>query len=231
MNLDSFTPIKNSGKTWGEIFDTYDKQFNQLRDYLLSLSEKYSIETFTNTTNRVITLTGSYSKGQIIVYINNVIQWKDVDYQETSGNVITLLKDITPDDVVRVFIFQKTEFSITDNITTALKAVADENGNNIAETYLTRDAMKGLITVEKKIVNKVDMIGIDASDAMYNLYKYRVEYPFPAMSENTYVDCSILQSQYTGEYGIESSLGKYTLYFEDNRVLQDPITVNVVVLS
>lgn len=115
MDIIPFKKIKGSGYSFGKIWDTYDEQFRILRDAYLTLNDSFVVEEFTDTIDKTKRLKNSYTPGQVFVYINNVIQWKDVDYEETDGNTITLLKDIVNTDKVRIITIHVNQLRNTDN--------------------------------------------------------------------------------------------------------------------
>ena len=115
MDIIPFKKIKGSGYSFGKIWDTYDEQFRILRDAYLTLNDSFVVEEFTGIVDKVKKLKNSYTPGQVFVYINNVIQWKDVDYEETDGNTITLLKDPVNTDKVRIITIHVNQLRGTDN--------------------------------------------------------------------------------------------------------------------
>lgn len=102
MEIKPFKTINGNGYSFKEIWKIYDEQFNILRDIILSLGDKYQVENFSGSDNKVITLNTPYNSNQVFVYCNGVLQWKDRDYQENSPTEIELLFDIKATDDIRI---------------------------------------------------------------------------------------------------------------------------------
>lgn len=102
MEIKPFKKINGNGYSFREIWKIYDEQFNILRDIILSLGDKYQVENFSGSDNKVITLNTPYNSNQVFVYCNGVLQWKDRDYRENSPTEIELLFDRKATDDVRV---------------------------------------------------------------------------------------------------------------------------------
>ena len=102
MEIKPFKTINGSGYSFREIWKIYDEQFNILRDIILSLGDKYQVENFSGSDNKVITLNTPYNSNQVFVYCNGVLQWKDRDYRENSPTEIELLFDRKATDDVRI---------------------------------------------------------------------------------------------------------------------------------
>lgn len=102
MEIKPFKTINGNGYSFKEIWKIYDEQFNILRDIILSLGDKYQVENFSGSDNKVITLNTPYNSNQVFVYCNGVLQWKDRDYRENSPTEIELLFDRKATDDVRV---------------------------------------------------------------------------------------------------------------------------------
>lgn len=102
MEIKPFKTINGNGYSFREIWKIYDEQFNILRDIILSLGDKYQVENFSGSDNKVITLNTPYNSNQVFVYCNGVLQWKDRDYRENSPTEIELLFDRKATDDVRV---------------------------------------------------------------------------------------------------------------------------------
>ena len=102
MEIKPFKKINGNGYSFREIWKIYDEQFNILRDIILSLGDKYQVENFSGSDNKVITLDTPYNSNQLFVYCNGVLQWKDRDYRENSPTEIELLFDRKATDDVRV---------------------------------------------------------------------------------------------------------------------------------
>lgn len=102
MEIKPFKKINGNGYSFREIWKIYDEQFNILRDIILSLGDKYQVENFSGSDDKVITLNTPYNSNQLFVYCNGVLQWKDRDYRENSPTEIELLFDRKATDDVRV---------------------------------------------------------------------------------------------------------------------------------
>lgn len=102
MEIKPFKKINGNGYSFREIWKIYDEQFNILRDIILSLGDKYQVENFSGSDNKVITLNTPYNSNQVFVYCNGVLQWKDRDYRENSPTEIELLFDRKATDDVRI---------------------------------------------------------------------------------------------------------------------------------
>lgn len=102
MEIKPFKTINGNGYSFKEIWKIYDEQFNILRDIILSLGDKYQVENFSGSDNKVITLNTPYNSHQVFVYCNGVLQWKDRDYRENSPTEIELLFDRKATDDVRI---------------------------------------------------------------------------------------------------------------------------------
>lgn len=102
MEIKPFKTINGNGYSFREIWKIYDEQFNILRDIILSLGDKYQVENFSGSDNKVITLNTPYNSNQLFVYCNGVLQWKDRDYRENSPTEIELLFDRKATDDVRI---------------------------------------------------------------------------------------------------------------------------------
>lgn len=102
MEIKPFKTINGNGYSFREIWKIYDEQFNILRDIILSLGDKYQVENFSGSDNKVITLNTPYNSNQVFVYCNGVLQWQDRDYRENSPTEIELLFDRKATDDVRI---------------------------------------------------------------------------------------------------------------------------------
>ena len=171
-NIEKFVDVRNSkGLKFDDIWRIYDNQFNVLRDFAITLGDKYDVETFTESTSREINLSHSYSSNQIFVYINEVIQWKDKDYSETTPTRITLLHDRSYTDTVRVVI-------IRSNV---LKTDIEEHQDKVNALYETcskqlKDLYQSLYTEYEEHIQGLykDLEGI-YSLIMNNSISHRVD--------------------------------------------------------
>lgn len=94
----------NRELTFRDIWKIYDEQFAAIRDFLINLGDRFYVESFSGSTDKILHLKHVYTKNQVQVYINGVIQWKNEDYIESSYNTITLLGKRSIKDDIRVVI-------------------------------------------------------------------------------------------------------------------------------
>lgn len=128
-NIEEFVDVRNSESLrFCDIWRIYDHQFSVLRNFINTMGDKYEVEEFTNSTSKVLELSHRYSSKQVFVYINEVIQWKDRDYEETSPNKITLLHERTTSDIIRVVI-------VKSNILQADITECEETLKNMLDGY------------------------------------------------------------------------------------------------
>lgn len=121
MTISELIPVKGQNYTFNRVFEIYDAQFEMLRDYLLTLGDTVITETFTGSTERVITTSNIFNDGGVVVYKNDNILWVDEDYTtDESTSKVTLLVDRSIDDVIRVMILKSNflQTSISSYITT-----------------------------------------------------------------------------------------------------------------
>ena len=103
-----FDPINVNTQTWREIFNQYDTQFNELLYIIYQLGDTRNVDVFKYGTDKVLTLSNEYTRGknELMVYKNNVIQWVNADYKETSSTTIELVEPREYDDVIYVTYFR-----------------------------------------------------------------------------------------------------------------------------
>ena len=102
MEIQPFKKINGGGYSFKEVWDIYDEQFKVLRDIVLSLGDKYTVDNVSGSDDKVITLNTPYNSNQVFVYCNGVLQWKDRDYRENSSTEIELLFDRKATDDIRI---------------------------------------------------------------------------------------------------------------------------------
>ena len=122
-----------------QIWNIYDRQFNELRQAVMSLGDKVVTETFTGTGSKILKTEHTYSRNHVMVYWNNLIQWKGVDYTETDCQTITFLHDISSKDVIRVVIVLN-DMMFTENLLNIehIRECVEENLPSIVEDKLER---------------------------------------------------------------------------------------------
>lgn len=92
--------------TFNDIWKIYDGQFETLRRYLITMGDMYLVEEFTGSSSQLIELENRYFSHQLFLFWNNVLQWKDKDYEEVSSKKVRLLFDRKLDDIIQVVIIQ-----------------------------------------------------------------------------------------------------------------------------
>lgn len=131
MELGLFKKINKGNFTFRQIWDIYDSQFDAIRNVILSLGDKYTTESFTDTNRQLYILAHPYNNGQLFVYLNGVLQIKNKDYEEVDAYTVRLLKDINLTDET-TFITVKT--NILGNLTDELLHDCDMLNQNAKET-------------------------------------------------------------------------------------------------
>lgn len=140
MSTPILTKVEGQDYTFRDIFSIYDKQFQDLLNFILTQKgDIYTVEEFKDSTDKIIKLSESYQNGTVIVYINDIIQWKNEDYTESSDYTITLINDRNIDDVIKVVVIQSN--FLQSNLNSYLQVIKDkvaevEELKNRAE-YLT----------------------------------------------------------------------------------------------
>ena len=141
VEISEFKDIAKDCKdlSFRQIWSIYDRQFNELRDAIHSLGDKIVVETFTGTGSQVLNLQHTYIKNHCIVYLNNVIQWKGIDYEETDSRTITILHNLNSSDVVRVLIILN-DMLIAENLLNIehIREVVNETIDTLVEEKLQR---------------------------------------------------------------------------------------------
>lgn len=148
MTISELIPVKGQNYTFNKVFEIYDAQFEMLRDYLLTLGDTVLTETFTGSTESVITTANTFNEGGVIVYKNDGILWRDEDYTvDESTNTITLSVNRSSDDVIRVLILKSNflQTSIASYITTL------ENQINKSEAVYNKAANLSSMLTEMKL--------------------------------------------------------------------------------
>ena len=82
MDLNEFQKVSGLDYTFSQIFNIYDNQFEELRNYLLSLGDTFVIETFTNKNVFYVETEEDFKSGSILVYKNESLQVIGTDYHD-----------------------------------------------------------------------------------------------------------------------------------------------------
>jgi len=106
MEIQEFQKVTGKGYNFKQVFQIYDNQFEILRDFLLTLGDKYIVENIEPSISSEIRLRNKYSSGQLFLYFNNVLQWKDIDYEELSPNTLHIFFERKVTDDVKVVIIK-----------------------------------------------------------------------------------------------------------------------------
>lgn len=104
MEIQEFSKVTGKGYNFKQVFQIYDRQFEVLRDFLLTLGDKYIVEEIAPGISSEIRLQNKYASGQLFLYLNNVLQWKGVDYEEVTPTTLHLLFERTYEDELKVVI-------------------------------------------------------------------------------------------------------------------------------
>ena len=166
-SIEEFVDVRNSQNLkFDDIWRIYDYQFNVLRDFMIHLGDKYEVEVFTGSSSKVLNLSHRYSSKQVFVYINEVIQWKDDDYEETASNKITLLHDRKTSDVIRVVIMRSNvlQADITD-YANAVKKLYEEYSEQLEKL---KDYSSRITEIEETLGSSqnIDKIDIDKNNIL-----------------------------------------------------------------
>ncbi len=105
QELKKLDPATSDFKT---LFSQINDNFNKLKDYLATLGDKILIESFSGSTDSIITFSNIYTPGKhnLLVFYNGVIQWSPDNYEEVSSNSIRLKFDRSVSDEIRIVIIR-----------------------------------------------------------------------------------------------------------------------------
>ena len=106
MEIQEFSKVTGKGYNFKQVFQIYDRQFEVLRDFLLTLGDKYVVEEIAPGISSEIRLQNKYASGQLFLYLNNVLQWKNVDYEEVTPTTLHLLFERNYSDELKVVIIR-----------------------------------------------------------------------------------------------------------------------------
>lgn len=138
------------------IIETYNENFKNLREFLLTIGDTFINESFTGSTSRRIELANRYdpTRNNLVVYCNGSIQWINKDYRATSDTSIELSFDRLETDRVDVVIIKSNllQQDITEYVE-ALKALVAKSENSI---NLANSLNNKLIKMNEDISNKLE---------------------------------------------------------------------------
>lgn len=99
-------PVIDAHTTWKEIFEVYDKNFEKLHNFLVTLGTNYHVDKFNNVAGPDLVLSKEYIPGnhQLMVFVDGIIQWVGEDYRESGASSITFLSDVSEAEEIRVVI-------------------------------------------------------------------------------------------------------------------------------
>lgn len=105
QELKKLDPATSDFKT---LFSQINDNFDKLKDYLATLGDKILTESFSGSTDSIITFSNIYtpSKHNLLVFYNGVIQWSPDNYEEVSSNSIRLKFDRSVSDEIRIVIIR-----------------------------------------------------------------------------------------------------------------------------
>lgn len=148
--------FKNFEKVYGrkdlrfsDIWRIYDSQFDTIKNFLMTLGDKYSVEEFTGDISKTLRLSNSYSSGQLFVYLNGVIQWKDTDYRESSPNTITLKFARKTSDVIKVIVIHSNIFQV--NIESYVKQIQEIYENSTSSLEKAQNLIEVINNLENEL--------------------------------------------------------------------------------
>lgn len=137
---------------FSDIWRIYDSQFEAIKSFLMTLGDKYSVEEFTKDTSQVLTLSNSYSSGQLFVYLNGVIQWKGTDYEESSSDTITLKFARRTSDIIKVVVIHSNILQV--NIESYVKQIQDIYENSTSNLEKAQNLIEVLKALEAELDTK-----------------------------------------------------------------------------
>lgn len=105
QELKKLDPATSDFKT---LFSQINDNFDKLKDYLSTLGDKILTESFSDSTDSIITFSNIYTPGKhnLLVFYNGVIQWSPDNYEEVSSNSIRLKFDRSVSDEIRIVIIR-----------------------------------------------------------------------------------------------------------------------------
>lgn len=134
MYLDKVSTADTAKQTFKQIIDLYNSNFEQIKNYLITLGDSFVHESFTGSTSGTITFENYYTPGKdnLMVYFNGVIQWKDLNYTEKSTNSIVLKFDRKENDTIDIIIVQSNFLQTNiDSYVSELQSLYEKASNNV----------------------------------------------------------------------------------------------------
>ena len=108
MALQELKKLDTATSDFKTLFSQINDNFDKLKDYLVNLGDKILTESFSNSTDSIITFSNIYTPGKhnLLVFYNGVIQWSPDNYEEVSSNSIRLKFDRSVFDEIRIIIIR-----------------------------------------------------------------------------------------------------------------------------
>lgn len=108
MALQELKKLDLATSDFKTLFSQINDNFDKLKDYLVTLGDKILTESFSNSTDSIITFSNIYTPGKhnLLVFYNGVIQWSPDNYEELSSNSIRLKFDRSVSDEIRIIIIR-----------------------------------------------------------------------------------------------------------------------------
>lgn len=217
MDTPILTKVEGQDYTFRDIFSIYDKQFQDLLNFILTQKgDIYTVEEFKDSTDKVLRLSESYQNGTVVVYINDIIQWKNEDYIESTDNTVTLINERLETDIIKVVIIQSN--FLQNNLNSFLQVVKDklaemEEIKNKAE-YLNNSFREFELRLEQKILeyneekDKVEELLATIRDVQNDIIEKcnKIEEVYNELDtiksdiENIYEDIKNKHSDFTDKY-------------------------------
>jgi hypothetical protein len=153
MGIQEFTKVSESESLrFIDIWKIYDSQFEAIRNFLMTLGDKYVVEEFTGSTSKTLSLSHSYSSGQLFLYKNGAIQWKDTDYIETSSKVVTLVESRKTTDVIKVVVIQSNVLQV--NVEYYVKQIQEIYDSSVTSAEKAQKLIETLNVLEVELEEK-----------------------------------------------------------------------------
>ena len=142
MEIQEFSKVTGKGYNFKQVFQIYDKQFEILRDFIISLGDKYIVEDIEPGISSEIKLKNRYASGQLFLYYNNVLQWKGTDYEEVTPTSLRILFERTFTDEIKVVIIKSNIFQYNlDSYVKKLNDMISESKNAYDKVQLITNTL------------------------------------------------------------------------------------------